>query len=105
MCSHFSIEDKRRKATFWHITLYYFKKGEKVTEMQKKICAVCGEGAVTDRMCQKSYAKVRAGGFSLDDAPWLGRPIDIDSNQIKTLIENNKCCITWEVANILKIFK
>ena len=90
LCSHFSIEDKRRKATFWHITLYYFKKGEKVTEMQKKICAVCGEGAVTDRMCQKSYAKVRAGGFSLDDAPWLGRPIEVDSDQIKTLIENSQ---------------
>ena len=40
--------------------------------------------------CVKSYAKVRAGGFSLDDAPWLGRPIEVDSDQIKTLIENSQ---------------
>ena len=33
---------------FHHIMLYYFKKGKNVTEMQKKICAVYGEGAVTD---------------------------------------------------------
>ena len=33
---------------FWHIMLYSFKKGKNTTEMQKKICAVYGEGAVTD---------------------------------------------------------
>ena len=38
---------------FLHIMLYYFKKAKKATEMQKKICAVYGEGAVTDQMCQK----------------------------------------------------
>ena len=37
--------------------LYYFKKGKNATEMQKKICAVCGEGAVTDQTCQKWFAK------------------------------------------------
>ena len=32
---------------FQHIMLY-FKKGKNATEMQKKICAMYGEGAVTD---------------------------------------------------------
>ena len=32
---------------FCHIMLYYFKKGKNATEMQKQICAVYGEGAVT----------------------------------------------------------
>ena len=41
---------------FWHIMLYYFKKGKNATEIQK-ICAVHGEGAVTDRMCQKWFVK------------------------------------------------
>ena len=39
---------------FWCIILYYFKKGKNATEMQKNICAVYGEGAVTD---QKQFAK------------------------------------------------
>ena len=64
---------------FWHIMLYYFKKGKNATETQKKICAVCGEGAVTDQMCQKCFAMFCAGDFLLDDAPQSGRPAEIDS--------------------------
>ena len=37
--------------------LYYFKKGKNATETQKKICAVYGEGAVTDQTCQKWFVK------------------------------------------------
>ena len=37
--------------------LYYFKKGKNANEVQKKISAVYGEGAVTDRTCQKWFAK------------------------------------------------
>ena len=37
--------------------VYYFKKGKNATEMQKIIYAVYGEGAVTDRTCQKWFAK------------------------------------------------
>ena len=42
---------------FWCIMLQCFKKGKNATEMQKKICAVYGECVVTDRMCQKWFAK------------------------------------------------
>ena len=56
---------------FQHIMLYYFKKGKNATEMQKtkKICAVYGEGAVTDQICQKWFVKFHAGDFTLDNAP------------------------------------
>ena len=52
--------------------------------MQKKtkICAVYGEGAVTDW-------RFRAGDVLLDDAPRSGRPVEIDSDQTEALIENN----------------
>ena len=33
--------------------LYYLKRGKNATEMQKKICAVYGECAVTDQMYEK----------------------------------------------------
>ena len=36
---------------------YFFKKGKNTTEMQKKIYAVYGGGAVTDWTCQKWFAK------------------------------------------------
>ena len=50
--------------------------------MQKKIYAVFGDGAVTDRMCQKWLVKFRAVDFLLDNAPQSGRPVEVDSDQI-----------------------
>ena len=60
---------------------------------------------MTDQMCQKCFAKFRAGVFLLDDAPWLGRPVEVDGDQIETLIENNQCYTTREIVDILKISK
>ena len=65
--------------------LYYFKKGKNATETQKKICAVYGEGAVTDQTCQKWFVKYCAGDFSLGNISWLGTPAEVDSNQFKIL--------------------
>ena len=42
---------------FQCIMLYYFKKGENTMEIQKNICVVCREGAVTDWTCQKWLVK------------------------------------------------
>ena len=64
--------------------LYYFKKGRNATERQEKIWAVYEEGAVTDRTCQKWFAKFHAGDFLWDKAPGSGRPVEVDSDQIKT---------------------
>ena len=70
---------------FWHIMLYCFKKGKNATETQKMICAVCGGGAVTDRTCQKWFAKLHAGDFSLDDGPRVGRPAEVDSETLRMI--------------------
>ena len=64
-----------------------------------------GEGAVTDRMCQKWFAKFHAGDFSLDAAPRSGRPVEVDSDQIETLTENNQRYTMLEIADILEISK
>ena len=52
----------------------------KVQQTQKNICAVYGEGAVTDWMCQQWFAKFCAGDFLLDDAPLFGRQVEADYN-------------------------
>ena len=90
---------------FSHIMLYYFKKGKNAIEMQKK--DLCG---VWRRCCDRSnmsrvVCEVSCWRFSLDDAPWAGRAVEVDSDQIKTLIENNQHYTLWEIADILKISK
>ena len=62
---------------------------------KKKNCALYGECAVTDGTCQM----VPAGDFSLDNAPQSGRQVEVDSDQIKTLIKNIQCYTMWEIAN------
>ena len=42
-----------KKQRFWHVILYYFKKG-KIKLKFKEICAVYRECAVTDQTCQIS---------------------------------------------------
>ena len=46
--------------------LYYSKKDKNTAEMQEKIRAVYGEGAVTDCTCQKWFANFHSGDFLLD---------------------------------------
>ena len=42
---------------FWHIVLYYLKKGKNSTETYtQKICAVCEGSAMIDYMYQKWFA-------------------------------------------------
>ena len=49
--------------------------------------------------------KFCAGDFSLDYAPRSGGPVEVDSDQMETLTENNQRYTTWEMANIPKISK
>ena len=73
--------------------------------MQEKTCAVYREGVVTDQTCQLWFTKFCAGDFSLHSAPWLGRQVKVDSDQMETLTENNQHSTTQDTANILKISK
>ena len=38
--------------------IYYSNKGKNATETHKKYCAVYGESAMTDPMCQEWFAKI-----------------------------------------------
>ena len=60
---------------------------------------------MTDQMCQKWFVKFHAGDFSLDNVPLSGRPVEVDSDQIKTLTENNQHYTMQERIGILKISK
>ena len=48
LCVAILILKMEEKQCFWHIILYYLKEGKNTTELHKKMCAVYGEGAVTD---------------------------------------------------------
>ena len=55
------------------------------------------------KMVCKKPLEICAGDFSLDNTPWWGRSVEVDKDQIKTIIESNQRYTTWEIANTLKI--
>ena len=57
------------------------------------------------RLIEHVKSGLRSGDFSLDDAPQSGRPVEVDSDHIETLIETNQRYTTREIADILKISK
>ena len=70
---------------------------------QKDVCSVWG-GAVTERTWQGG-CDVPCWGFLLDDAPQLGRPVEVHNDQTKTLTDNNQRYLMQEIANTLKMSK
>ena len=102
LCSHFDIEDGSKYATFLTYNALLFQERYKYKWNPQKTCAVYGEGAVADWMCQKWFAELRAGDFLLVNAPQSDRPGDIDGGQVETLIESNQCYAMQEIADILK---
>ena len=70
---------------------------------KKKMCAVYGEGAVTE--CVKSGLWVSCRKFLAGWCSMVGYTSWSWCNQIETLIDNNQPYTTWEIADIFKIFK
>ena len=59
-----------------------------------------GETVVTVSPCPKWFVK-----FCAADVSQSGRPVEVDSDQIETLIENNQHYTTHELAKKVKISK
>ena len=77
----------RRHLGSLRFMFYYSRKVKNTTEMQQKIVQ-CMEKNMSKVVCE-----VLCWRFFLDEAPWSGRPVEVDSNQIDTITENNQCVI------------
>ena len=60
---------------------------------------------MTDQTCEKWFVKLCAADFLLDDAPWLSRPLKVDSDQSETLTGSSQCSTMPETAAILNTSK
>lgn len=94
---------EEKNVHFRHILLFYFKKGKRAAEAHKKICNVYGDDALTERVCQKWFAKFRSGDFDVSDASRSGRPAEIDSAVIKNTVDKNPSQTVREIATTLNI--
>ncbi|XP_029641251.1 histone-lysine N-methyltransferase SETMAR-like [Octopus sinensis] len=85
--------------------LFYFRKGKKATETCRKLCNVYGKNAVSERVCQKWFARFRSENFSVRDAPHSGRRKEIDIDQLRAVAKQDCSLRTRQIADILNISK
>ena len=85
--------------------VFYFRKGKTVSQTVRKICAVYGEGAVSDDTVRRWFARFQAGLFSLKDLPQSGRPSVVNETLLNEIIRQNPRCTLEELASRLDVSK
>jgi len=66
---------------------------------------VYGEDTVSERVCQNWFAKFCAGDTTCEDRERSDRPLVVDDDQIKSLIESNPHYTTREIAEIIDVLQ
>lgn len=86
-----------------YVMLFYYKKGKNAAKTCRKICAVYGENAVSERRTQEWFARFRSGNFDVKDAPRSGRPVTEKANEILQMVEEDRHASCQEIAEALNI--
>ena len=86
---------------FWHILLYEFNIGVKAAEVARNICTVYGDNAIGESKARKWFSRFKENHFDISDTPRSGRPFGFDEDHLNTLIHNNPCQCTRELANVM----
>ena len=94
---------ENQKEHLRHILLFYFRKGKNASQAHKKLCSVYGDEALKERQCQNWFAKFRSGDFSLKDEKRSGRPVEVDDDLIKAIIDSDRHSTTREIAEKLHV--
>ena len=103
LCNHFCVsililKMKEKSNVFGILCSIISRKVKRQLKHERRFLQ-CVEKALWLNRC----ARHGLWSFSLDDAPWSSRPVEVDSNQIETLIENSQCYTTrdsWHTQNI-----
>ena len=95
-CVAILISKMEEKSNIFGILCFIISREVKMQlKKNKKVCAVYGEGAVTDGKGQKWFVKFHAGDFSLEDALWSGRPTEEDSDQMEMAPQSST--LAWKI--------
>ena len=69
------------------LLLHEFRLSCKATEATSNICHMIGKDALSIRTAQRWFNQSKNGNFELDDLRHTGRPLDMDMDLLKELIE------------------
>jgi transposase len=71
------------------LLLHEFRLDHKATEATNNICSTMGEGVLSIRTAQHWFNRFKNGNLELGDLPRYGRPLEVDKDLLKQLIEED----------------
>lgn len=71
------------------LLLHEFRLGRKATEAARNICSTMGKDTFSIRTAQHWFNRFKCGNFDLNDSRHSGRPLEIDVDVLKKLIEED----------------
>jgi histone-lysine N-methyltransferase SETMAR len=86
-----------------HCLLYEFNQNKTATQATYAICSVYGDDAVSARTSQRWFERFRDGNFDLDDEERSGRPSELKSDELESLLQENPRQSTRELAAQLNV--
>ena len=84
-----------------HCLLYEFQLGHNAAMATRKICQAIGENAVSNATASRWFDRFRNKDYSLQDEDRSGRPVEINMDELKQLIESDPTLSTSNVASKL----
>ena len=87
--------------TFPNILLFEFNRGAKAAEAARNICAMYSDNAFGGSTERIWYSHFKEDHFDISDSPYPGRPSGFDEDCLNSLIHNDPCQCTRELANVM----
>ena len=81
------METTRRDLRF--LIFHEYRLGRRTSEALSNICCSMGQGVLTLRTIQTWFREFKQKRFDLQDRPRSGRPVSIDLDELKSLIEED----------------
>ncbi|GBM26421.1 hypothetical protein AVEN_139372-1 [Araneus ventricosus] len=72
------------------IMYYEFRNKISVTECHQKVCESLGINTISYDTLKICLRKFKAGNFDIEDEPRSGRPIEVDCEQLKQIIDQDR---------------
>ena len=101
-CPDFRFEKMEDlKTHLRHCLLFEHQSGHTAVEAYWSICHALGQEAVSKRTCGHWFHRFNTGDYSLEDHPRSGRPLEVDIEALRSLVESDPRLTTRSMADTL----